>query len=68
MTTVVLRIPDKKEKEFQNFVKKHHLRKYLLEINEDQDLMAKWVDEGMKSEDVPIEKIFALFRKNGINY
>ena len=36
----------------------------------DEDLedeaLAKWIDEGIKSEDVPEEEILKIFRKHGI--
>ncbi len=66
MTTVVLKIPEKKENYFLNLFKKHRLKTRVLEQEEDEDLMAKWIDEGMKSEEVPEEKIFEIFRKHGI--
>ncbi len=66
MTTVVLKIPDKKETIFRSFLKKHHFRMRVIEKEEDEDIMAKWIDEGMKSEDVPEEEIYAIFRKHGI--
>ena len=46
--------------------KKHRLKTRVLEREEDKDLIAQWIDEGMKSEDVSEEEIFEIFRKNGI--
>ena len=66
MKTVIVNIPDKKENLFLNFFKKHHLKMRVVEREEDETLMAKWIDEGMKSEDVSEEAIFEIFRKNGI--
>ncbi|MBW8049808.1 MAG: hypothetical protein FVQ77_05615 [Cytophagales bacterium] len=66
MTTVVLKIPDKKENYFLSLFKKHRLKTRVLEREEDEDLIAQWIDEGMKSEDVSEEEIFEIFRKNGI--
>jgi len=66
MTTVVLKIPDKKKVYFLNYFKKHRLRMHILRAKEDEDLIAKWIDEGMKSEEVPEEEIFEIFRKHGI--
>ena len=45
MTTVVLKIPDKKENYFLNLFKKHRLKSRVLREDEDEDLMAKWIDE-----------------------
>ena len=66
MTTVVLEIPKKKENYFLSLFKKHHLKTRVLEREEDEDLIAKWIDEGMKSEEVPEEEIFAIFLNHGI--
>jgi len=66
MTTIVLNIPDTKESLFMNMFKKHRLRMRVLKDDEDEYLLAKWIDEGMKSEEVPEEEIFAIFRKHGI--
>jgi len=29
--------------------------------------MAKWIREGMKSEDVPLEKVYTYLRKHGVD-
>ena len=66
MTTVLLNIPDKKENLFMTLFKKHHLRMRVLKDDDDEDAMAKWIDEGMKSEDVSEKEIFDIFKKHGI--
>ena len=66
MTTIVLKIPDKKENYFLNLFKKHHLKSHIIEEEEDEDLIAKWIDEGMKSGEVSKEKIYATLRKHGV--
>lgn len=67
MKTVIVNIPKKKENLFQNYLKKHRLKMRVVEPEEDEELMAKWIDEGMKSENVPLEKVYALLRKNGVD-
>ncbi|MCH8317433.1 MAG: hypothetical protein IIA88_02885 [Bacteroidetes bacterium] len=66
MKTIVVNVPDQKENYFIALFKKHRLKPRVLQKEEDEDLIAKWIDEGMESEDVSEEKIFAIFRKNGI--
>ena len=66
MTTVVLKIPKNKVPIFRSFLKKHHMKIHIIEKKEDEDIMAKWIDEGMKSEEVPEEVVFETLRKNGI--
>ena len=65
MTTVVLKIPDKKENYFLRLFKMHHLKSTVLtdEDLEDKEL-AKWIKEGLKSEDVPMEKVYQLLEKH----
>ncbi|MGP8216838.1 MAG: hypothetical protein ACLQQ4_14830 [Bacteroidia bacterium] len=64
MKTIIVNVPEKDENFFTTLFKKFHLKSYV--ITEDEDLIAKWIDEGMKSKDVPIEKIYATLRKHGV--
>lgn len=67
MKTVIVNIPDKKEKYFLSLIKKNRLRSWVLDDEEDEVLMAKWIDEGMKSGEIPIEKVLEHLRKHGVN-
>ena len=67
MKSVIVNIPEDKETMFLNFLKKHHLNNQVIEPEEDEDLMVKWIDEGMKSEEVPLEKVYQYLRKHGVN-
>jgi hypothetical protein len=66
MTTVIVNIPEKKEHLFIDFLKKNHLKMQILKSEEDEDLMAKWIDEGLKSPEVSEEIVFETLRKNGV--
>ncbi len=66
MTTVIVKIPDGKENLSKEFFKKHHLKTRVLKANEDEQLIAKWIDEGMKSGEVSEEKVLETLRKNGV--
>jgi hypothetical protein len=66
MTTVIVKIPDGKENLSKQFFKKHHLKTRVLKANEDEQLIAKWIDEGMKSGEVSEEKVLETLRKNGV--
>lgn len=66
MKTVIVNIPEKKESYFMNFVSKHHLKTRIVDNEEDEMLMAKWINEGMGSEEVSEEVIFETLRKNGV--
>jgi len=66
MKTIIVNIPDQKENFFMTLFKKHHLKPRVLQFEEDEDLIAKWIDEGMESGEVSEEVIFETLRKNGI--
>ena len=66
MKTIVVNIPDKKESFLLAFFKKHRLKARVVEAEEDETLMAKWIDEGMKSGEVTEEAVFETLRKNGV--
>jgi hypothetical protein len=66
MTTIIVNIPDKKENLFISFLKKNHLKMQILKDKEDEDLMAKWIDDGTKSSEVSEDVIFETLRKNGV--
>ena len=67
MKTIVVNVPDNKEIFFLSLFKEHHLKMRVLEKEEDEDLMAKWIDEGMESEEILKEKIYEYMRKHGVN-
>ncbi|MBW8050143.1 MAG: hypothetical protein FVQ77_07365 [Cytophagales bacterium] len=67
MKTLIVNVPDKKENYLRSLLKKHRFKSRVLPQEEDEDLMAKWIDEGMESEEVPIEKIYEYMRKNGVD-
>ena len=61
MRTVIVSIPDKKVALLASFLKKNRLKsKEVSKESKEDAALAKWIDQGMKSEDVPIEKIFDL--------
>jgi len=66
MTNVIVKIPDGKENLSKEFFKKNHLKTRVLKANEDEQLIAKWIDEGMKSGEVSEEKVLETLRKNGV--
>ena len=66
MKTIIVNIPEKDENFFTTLFKKFHLTSHVVTDEEDEDLIAKWIDEGMKSEDVSKEKIYATLRKHGV--
>ena len=68
MKTVIVNIPEKKEDFFLDLFKKNKLRSRVLTKEEKEELaIAKWINEGLQSEDVPVEKIYEHFRKHGVN-
>lgn len=66
MKTVIVNIPEKEEAFFLSMLKKLKFRSQVLTEEELEDeALARWIDEGMKSKDVPIEKVFQLLEKHG---
>ncbi len=68
MKTVIVNIPEKKEDFFLSLLKEFRYKsKVLTEEEREEMAIAKWINEGMESEDVPVEKIYDHFRKHGVN-
>ena len=64
MKRVIVNIPDKKEEFLLNLFKKHHLEIQVIE-EEDENIMAKWIEEGMKSGEVSEDEVLQTLRKYG---
>ena len=68
MKTVIVSIPDEKETALISFLKKNRMKSRVVSEEEMEDAaLARWIDEGMKSKDIPIQKVFALLEKNGVH-
>jgi hypothetical protein len=68
MKTVVISIPDKKEKLVTSFLKKNRLKSRILSEEDKEEMaLAEWIDEGMKSKAVAVEKVLDHLRKHGVN-
>ena len=66
MKTVIVSIPNEKERTLISFLKKNRMKSRVVSEGEMEDAaLAKWIDAGMKSKDIPIQKVFALLEKNG---
>jgi hypothetical protein len=67
MKTIIVSVPEKEENFFIALLKKFNFKSKVLTDEDLEDkALAKWIDEGMKSEDVPEEEILEVFRKHGI--
>lgn len=68
MKTVVVNIPEKKEDFFLSLLKEFRYKSRILTEEEREDMaIVKWINEGIESEDVSVEKIYEHFRKHGVN-
>ena len=64
MKTVIVTIPDRKEKTFSSYLKKNRFKSKFVSAEDIEDAqLAAWIDEGMKTEEVPLEKIYELLEK-----
>ncbi|TAL63470.1 MAG: hypothetical protein EPN85_00010 [Bacteroidetes bacterium] len=66
MKTIIINVPEKDETFFTTLFKKFHLNPHVVAKEEDEDLIAKWINEGMKGEEVSKAKIYATLRKHGV--
>ncbi len=67
MKTIIVNVPDKDENFFMTLLNKFHFKtRVLTDEDMEDEALARWIDEGMKSEDVPEDQIFEIFRKHGI--
>ena len=68
MKTVIVSIPKEKERMLTSFLKKNRMRSRVVSEEEMEDAaLARWIDEGMKTKDIPIQKVFDLLKKHGAN-
>jgi hypothetical protein len=68
MKTIIVNIPEKKEDFLISFLKKNHFKSRVLTDDEKEEMaIARWIQEGMESEEVPKEKVYAHLRKHGVN-
>ena len=49
-----------------NYFKKHRLKVHVVEDENDEELIAKWIDNGMESGEVSEAVILETLRKNGV--
>ncbi len=66
MKTVIVTIPEKEETFFLSLLQKFRFKSRVLSEKEKEEIAtARWIEEGMNSEDVPLEKVYKHFRKHG---
>lgn len=67
MKTIVVNVPEKKEDFFLSLLKEFHFKSRVLSDDEKEEMaIARWIDEGLQSEDVPEEEVFNTLRKHGV--
>ena len=67
MKTIVVNVPDKEENFFITMMKKFRFKSRVLTDDEKRDMaMAKWIDEGMTSEEVSQKKVYETLREHGV--
>lgn len=68
MKTVIVNVPEREESFFLSVLRKFRFKSRVLTEEEKEEMaMARWIEEGMQSEDVPLEKIYKHLRKHGVN-
>lgn len=67
MTTMIVNVPDREKGFFNSLLKKFGFKSRVVSENEKEEIaMAKWIDEGMKTEEVPEETVYRTLRKHGV--
>jgi hypothetical protein len=67
MKTIIVNVPDKDESLFEAMVKKMGFKSRTINDNErEEKALAKWIDEGMATEDVAEETVFATLKRHGV--
>ncbi|MFH1319541.1 MAG: hypothetical protein ABII90_02655 [Bacteroidota bacterium] len=69
MKTLIVNIPEKDESLIVALLKKFRFKTRVLsdEDFEDEDAIAKWISEGMNTEDIPATKLYKYLRKHGVD-
>ena len=67
MKTIIVKVPDKDEGLFEALVKKLGFKSRAVDEDEKEETaIAKWIDEGMESEDIAEETVYATLKKHGV--
>lgn len=67
MKTIIVNVPEKDEILFNALLKKLGFKSRTVSEDErEEKALAQWIDEGMKSEDVSEEAVYATLRKHGV--
>ena len=67
MKTIIVNIPEKKEDFFLAFLNEYGFKSKVLTEDEKEDMaIGKWINEGLKSEDVSEDVVYNTLRKHGV--
>lgn len=68
MSTVIVNVPEKQEDFFNKLMKKFKFKSHAISEKElEETALAAWIEEGMKSKDLPLKELHKFFKKNGIS-
>jgi len=66
MQTIIVNIPNNEKDFFIMLMRKFKYKNTIISDEEMEDKeLSKWIQEGMETEDVPIEKVFKMLEKHG---
>lgn len=67
MKTIIVNVPDKDETLFEAILKKMGYKSRTIRNEENEEkALARWIDEGMESEDIAEETVYATLKKHGV--
>ncbi len=68
MSTIIVNVPDKEKDFFNDLLKKFKFKSHSISEEElEEAALAKWINDGMKSKDVPLKELYKFLKENGAN-
>ncbi len=67
MKTIIINVPDKDESLFNALIRKFGFKSRLVgEDEKEETALAKWIDEGMETEEVSEKTVYSTLNKHGV--
>jgi hypothetical protein len=68
MSTILVNVPEKEKDFFNSLMKKFKFKSHVLSKEDLEDAaIAKWIEKGMKSKDIPLKELYKFLKENGVN-
>ncbi|HTA28795.1 MAG TPA: hypothetical protein VK809_13470 [Bacteroidia bacterium] len=68
MSTILVNVPEKEKDFFNSLLKKFKFKSHTISKEElEEAAIAKWIEKGMKSKDIPLKELYKFLKENGVN-